>query len=607
MHQEKRQEYLQAMMRDGKITSYDLAARDPDGWELEVAINILSNGIGPLSDKSQWENNYPDTGTFQSVNSLTNNLSKEAVSSNEDVLSHTWNEAWTWEEMENQMGMTNWDYKPIDDTYEVGKPVHEYPLTAPLGSETEQEDLESPASSTQASTVTAKSNHAHPELERSSPVISSRPKAKQLTSIDRLSDPKRPTLQLTVDDVNRLYASSHDIDNVYWIGNTGYAYACSTTDMNTCVNMISDPDNVISDDSVLAVSLSRRHSSHVTYQHSQPLSLTPTKTSEAEPKARKVLLKIAAPTSLIKPSLELSVDTNSSTADGWLGNSGKAEMKQINHRFSSTYPSPDVAILADLSDDERPIDEESPYIDFFAAAGFEGYMITRVDNVRTHEGEGFHPYLDSADTIGANRVTSIPRRQHVSDYSERASSEPIHIEQSPRPISSGHFKSLDGLPAAGLATSEDTLLDECSLPLDCLLPYNWIEDPDGVLTNSGQNQQLSRSIEEIVLMSQGSEDPEEGEIVEYPADYAIPKPLTPIEQRHNDFFEDAMKEHQIIIRKRERKRRCVRPEEAFGESLNKPAVRPTVPKALESIATQYADSSDNECEGGFVQTNPIAA
>ncbi|KAF8419195.1 hypothetical protein EV426DRAFT_616321 [Tirmania nivea] len=82
-------------------------------------------------------------------------------------------------------------------------------------------------------------------------------------------------------------------------------------------------------------------------------------------------------------------------------------------------------------------------------------------------------------------------------------------------------------------------------------------------------------------------DLEEGEIFEAQP----PRPPSDIDRAFDDLFATQLSNYATSTRRRERKRRCIRPDEAFGER-NTGRIKSS--QALASLAAQYADSDGEQ-------------
>lgn len=165
------------------------------------------------------------------------------------------------------------------------------------------------------------------------------------------------------------------------------------------------------------------------------------------------------------------------------------------------------------------------------------------------------------------------------------------IQSSPKPKSHDNADSLIPL----------SMYDGCLLDIECqgVPPIRQQLQLTADLSQSFHPERVSTETSAFVLCSvQKTDDQHAGPPVNEGITPVTAGPSTSVTCGSNyaKAYEDVSHEHPTSSRKRERKRRCIRPDDAIKKGL----VLHESPKrahALQYLAIQYADSSDNEVEG----------
>lgn len=215
--------------------------------------------------------------------------------------------------------------------------------------------------------------------------------------------------------------------------------------------------------------------------------------------------------------------------------------------------------------------EEPPYIDFFSEAGYEGYQVTRL----TNDGEP-PPTADSGT-----------KHSSGGEIDGETFSEELTTQSLLKAKNSINTKSLGSLPIySGSFSDFETPVSQ---PMRQQLQLS--TDQNHLFHLGGVSIKTSPS---VLCSVQKTED--------QCTDHLLTEgktPVTPPPACHSvsiacgsnyaQASENIFHGHPTASHKRERKRRCIRPEED-----SEPQGSPKRAHALHYLAIQYADSSDNE-------------
>ena len=219
--------------------------------------------------------------------------------------------------------------------------------------------------------------------------------------------------------------------------------------------------------------------------------------------------------------------------------------------------------------------EEPPYVDFFSEAGYEGYQVTRLAS-----------NCEPSTRDGENKFN---RLSHIGEiYGGRSSEEPIW--PSPRPESHGNAGSLE-VPLAIYGGGFSDVECPESPPMRQQLPLATDQDQQFYFGKVPTDPQPS-----VLCPVQETNDQNAGPSV---SEGKIPVPPPSACQSSSvasgSNYKQVPHENPTVSHKRERKRRCIRPEDEIKKDP-KPHEPPKRIHALHYLAIQYPDSSDSEGE-----------
>jgi len=211
------------------------APDDPEGWELNIASQILNNG-------SRWEheplgiNSLDVTVTDSSILHLSEPTKGEAETAevkDDDVLKRCWDEKWSWSQFEEAMGLQDWGYLPAPVVYHEERVVGEHPQLGLLCSEDKviHPCIEVTPDAWQKSRLSCDVSLGQTQ----NPAPMSHPATLQLSTTAQqkaasvIPEPGADiSVPLTFDEVTQLHSYHLHNDNVYWIDGISYAYSCPT-------------------------------------------------------------------------------------------------------------------------------------------------------------------------------------------------------------------------------------------------------------------------------------------------------------------------------------------------------------------------------------------
>ena len=563
---------------------------DAEGWELTIASQILSHGLRWEDPKLQPHHCSPVRVSV--IDSSIQKSNKVEILNDVELMQRCWDEKWTWNQFEQAMGLQGWEYNPvlIDDQSKGIAGDHQHQTPHPIEDRIIHPRVQVGPDAWQKSRLLYDLGPPQARDQATGPHLATAPKQPDTPA---LLSPWAPAISaaLTSEAVTALHSTDFYNDSVYWVDGVSYAYSVSTprtSRENGRVSFSPSPDLDISNlDSltpVLRPGDATAMQTLCTGGDSQSYSQVLT-TKKASLTAKKVILRIhrqgPPPTPPTPPQPEAF-------------NQGHDHTQKYEPKTESAPPaSPSYAELL-YAESIPPIDwvlGDQPYVDIFGAAGFEqpsdiGVHIPETpatfvdDDDRT---PGMDMLADQAWELWVNTIGCVPSIQRAMN--------PLNT---PIPIGNEEQHQTTSVSETSYILPQE-LEPQINLPPLNIIIWDILHQSAQSENYQTANYEAAAAKVEQLLPLDLEEgeiavtlDLEEGEIFEAQP----PKAPSDFDRAFEDCFASHLHTYAASTRRRERKRRCIRPDEAFGERNN--GGRGNGSQALASLAAQYADSDGEQ-------------
>ncbi|RPB27765.1 hypothetical protein L211DRAFT_890853, partial [Terfezia boudieri ATCC MYA-4762] len=594
---------------------------DAEGWELTIASQILTHG-------PRWEHSVQepprvgspgvivtDCSTLKSIGPIKEEA-RYPVLNDDELMKRCWDEKWSWVQFEQAMDLQGWEYNPVLMDTEGKQPVDDSP-----GQVVECLSSSEVAINSRIDVALDAWHKFRPSCDMSvaetqdsppMPFAVATPKPEAALIISASAQEKY--IPLSLEEVTKLHSPDFHNDNVYWIDGVSYAYSPytqptskkhSTSRTSTSASLELDVENL---DSCTPVANPGDQAIPQTEGDSQSHSLAQT-SKKTNVKTKKVILRVHnhnPPATTPAPS----------DASGIIQTIHSQEHTGV-HEINAKCTSPTSLTYTDLLYSE-PIPSlnwvlgELPFTDFVSVATCDDTGAP-IQEAVAHDG---HPESDvgifstdqawQAWQLWVNTIGGVPSVQRAmrsldSLLSTKNTEQPAITHPPEVPNILGQ----NCEPQLGFPSIESTVLEQepgpaINLPSLDVMVQEILHVPtagDGSIVPTfdlvaGQDspgdppgQPLPQDLEEGEIAS--PLDLEEGEIFE-----AQPPRPESCARSFEDLFAAQVNAYASSTRRRERKKRCIRPEEAFGERNT--LGRGKGSQALASLAAQYVDSDGEE-------------
>lgn len=201
------------------MPTYPLSKKQA-AWELDQVIRILTHSVGlPVLLNSSLEFDIAELRLHNPFDGEIENT----------ILRHTWNELWSWDQLEQAMDMEDWEYKPIikENQFQgvLESPAQIYDQPRLPSSEITHAALIEAKEGTQQSQLSAQVSLVGPKPPRHGRKV-----MKISSSVNEVDLPlsQQAKLQdpiLGVKEVEDLFSHELVNDSVYWVGGEAHNYS----------------------------------------------------------------------------------------------------------------------------------------------------------------------------------------------------------------------------------------------------------------------------------------------------------------------------------------------------------------------------------------------
>lgn len=594
----------------------DSAAGDEDGWELTIAAQILTHG-------PNWEHSVQEPlrvgspGVIVTDSSIPKSIDPKKgevdcpVLNDDELMQRCWDERWTWNQFEEAMGLQGWDYNLVPTDGDVKRPGdHNTPQDSySCEDKAIHPQLDVSPDVWHKSRLSSGLTVAQTKDSQPTPHLAT---TENKSEAGQVISPSAPEIcaPLSVEEVTKLHSSDFHNDNVYWIDGVSYAYSghsqpstnprtagsgtSTELDMGSLNNYASVDNH--GDETAVPIPHTDGESQHPPQAHGA---------RKVNPKTRKVILRIQANNLPAKPAAPTQASVMRQYFHAQDHNEGYAPNAEYIPRSSPTYTE---MLYSESIPCMDWVLRDHLYTDLVSVTGVPIYEpVFQLDNIDDPNSDLDTTSVDQAWRLWVDTIGSVPSVQRAmgppdilipTDYEEQTHPTDIWTILPQGSESYVEVPLMDGM------VPEQELEPSINLPsLDAM-----VREILGIATTVDESFTVGSPVATSEMVaSKSSNDPlgqpfppdleegeiaspvelEEGEIFEAQPPRLTPRPTTPFDRAFDDIFESQLNAYVTSARGRGWKKRCIRPDEAFGER-NNPGRGKGSP-ALSSLAAQYAN------------------